>query len=326
MIVGISIVNYKTADLTIKCLQSLVSERELINFEVIIVDNDSRDGSFEKISTAVASKGWSDWVQVIDSGHNGGFSFGNNIAIRQFFERKELPEFIYLLNPDTYIFPNAVNKLATFMQQNPKAGILGGRIEEPDGTPQSSSFKFHTWITELDRGFSFAPITKILTSWVDLHQIAEHAEKTDWVSGASMMIRREVFEQIGLLDEAYFMYFEETDFCLHATRANWECWYVPESRVVHYFGQSTGITNNGAVTKKMPNYWFDSRRRYFLKNYGVIHAVLADIFWLIGFSTWKIRNCFQKKPHIHPPHLLKDSFINSIFNRGIKVLPVKNKF
>ncbi len=263
MTIGISIVNFKTADLTIKCLLSLKNELELINFKVIVIDNDSKDGSFEKIATAIKSKKWSSWVQIIDSGHNGGFAFGNNIAIRHFFEQKNPPEFIHLLNPDTFIYPNAVNNLAAFMRKNPNVGITGSRIEDPDGTPQSSSFKFHTFLTELDRGFSLGLITKALRPWVDLHKIAEHAEKTDWVSGASLMIRSSILKQVGLLDEAYFMYYEETDLCIQATRANWECWYVPESRLVHYVGQSTGITNDQAISKRMPTYWFDSRRRFF---------------------------------------------------------------
>jgi N-acetylglucosaminyl-diphospho-decaprenol L-rhamnosyltransferase len=324
MAIGIIIVNYRTADLTIECLRSLAKERQAESIQVIVVDNDSQDGSVEKIATAVISEDWSDWVLLVASEHNGGFAFGNNIAIRHFMNQKNAPEFIYLLNPDTYVRHNAVTKLVAFMEKNPKVGIVGSRIENPDGGPQLSSFKFHTLLTELNRGFNLGILTKILSPWINSQKISAQAERTDWVSGASMMIRRSIFEQVGLLDEAYFMYFEETDFCLQAARAGWECWYVPESKVVHYVGQSSGLTNTARI-KRMPTYWFDSRHRYFQKNYGITYSILADLFWLVGFSTWRLRNVIQRKQHNFPPHLLWDSFINSVFFRRFKLQLTRNK-
>ena len=94
------------------------------------------------------------------------------------------------------------------------------------------------------------------------------AHRTDWVNGASMMIRREVFETVGLMDEEYFLYFEETDFCRRVVRAGWPIWHVPASRVVHLEGQSTGVTGADLAKKPRPKYWFDSRARYFRKNLG----------------------------------------------------------
>ena len=323
MSIGVVIVNFKTVDLTIECLRSLASAKSSETFDVIIVDNDSQDGSYEKIDAFISANQWSNWSKVIKSGANGGFSYGNNVAIRDYLNRSLIPEFIYLLNPDAYIREGAISALVSFLRTHPNAGIAGSRLENPDGTPQESSFRFHTVITELDRGFSLGILTKALRPWVNSYNIPERAEKTDWVSGASMMIRSEVFQQIGLLDEAYFMYYEETDFCLQASRAGWECWYVPESKVVHHVGQSTGITK--AIFKRLPSYWFDSRRRYFLKNYGVTHLILADLFWLIGFASWRFRNLFQRKQHNHPPHLLLDSFLNSFLFQGVKLLPTKNK-
>src|SRR5277367_5597369 len=93
------------------------------------------------------------------------------------------------------------------------------------------------------------------------------AHRTDWVNGASMMVRREVFDSIGLMDEKFFLYYEETDFCLRALEAGWPTWTVPSSRVVHLEGQSTGATGAIAKRKRVPKYWFDSRRRYFRKHH-----------------------------------------------------------
>ncbi|PHS29948.1 MAG: glycosyl transferase family 2 [Methylophaga sp.] len=321
--VGIVIVNYKTAGLTIECLRSLDNERTLIRFNVIVVDNDSQDDSFQIISSAVISEGWDDWVSIQESGFNGGFSFGNNVAIRQFLKQKNIPGFIYLLNPDTVIKLGAVTILASFLLAHPKVGIVGSQIEDEKGEAMYSSFKFHSCLTELNRGFSLGLLTKLLTPWLSSNEIPVHAKRTDWVSGASMMIRTSVLESIGGLDEAYFMYYEETDFCLKAARSNWECWYIPKSKVVHFVGQSTGITNSG-MEKRMPQYWFDSRRRYFLKNHGVLYTVLADFFWLLGFASWKLRNIIQRKTDNHPPALFRDFLLNSVFMKGIKVSPEKS--
>src|SRR6185312_15227837 len=98
----------------------------------------------------------------------------------------------------------------------------------------------------------------------------------DWVSGACMIVRREVFDSIGLLDDGYFMYFEEVDFCHRAQRAGWLCGYVPEARVVHLVGQSTGKTDPDKTRRRMPDYWFRSRRRYFLHHQGRVVTILAD--------------------------------------------------
>jgi GT2 family glycosyltransferase len=260
---------------------------------------------------------------VQSSGFNGGFSFGNNFAIRQFFKQKNIPDFIYLLNPDTIVKEGALTTLVSFLLEHPKVGIAGSRIEGANGMPLHSAFKFHSWITELNRGFSLGLLTKLLKRWISSDDISNHAKKTDWVSGASMMIRSTVLENVGGLDESYFMYYEETDFCLKAARSDWECWYVPNSKVVHFVGKSTGVNSTGML-KRMPKYWFDSRRRFFLKNYGVPHAVLADFFWLLGFASWKLRNIVQRKIDNHPPVLLRDSLLNSVFLKGISVSPEKS--
>ena len=128
-----------------------------------------------------------------------------------------------------------------------------------------------------------------------------------------MIVRREVFESVGLLDEKYFMYFEEVDFCLQANKSGWSCWYVPTSRVVHLVGQSSGVTDTKRPPKRLPRYWFDSRRRYFLKNHGWFYAALADAAWAFGFVLWRWRRVIQRKQDNDPPQLLTDFLLNSVF-------------
>ncbi len=325
MDVGIIIVNYKTAKLTIECLRSLDREREHQAFQVIVVDNDSQDGSLELISSAITKENWSDWVTLKAAACNGGFSYGNNVGIRHFLGKKNPPKYIHLLNSDTVVHEKAIDELVNFLDAHPQAGIAGSRLENEEGIPYHASFQFHSFVTELDRGFSLSILSKLLAPWVKPYTHPTLPAMTDWVAGASMMIRTAIFTDIGLMDETYFLYYEEMDFCLQAKRAGWECWHVPESRVIHYEGSSTGVNNEQKKVKRQPKYWFDSRRRYFLKNFGILHAILADLFWLIGFSIWKLRNLVQRKSHRHPDNFLYDSFMNSVFVRGFEILPTKNK-
>jgi N-acetylglucosaminyl-diphospho-decaprenol L-rhamnosyltransferase len=121
-----------------------------------------------------------------------------------------------------------------------------------------------------------------------------------------MIVRREVFEAIGLLDEGYFLYFEEVDFCLRARRAGWPCWYEPSSRVVHLVGQSTGVTNAATARLRRPGYWFRARRRYFLKNHGPLATLAADLAWASSYAAYLARAAIQRKPVLDPEKLLRD--------------------
>ncbi|MDJ0556747.1 MAG: glycosyltransferase family 2 protein [Microcoleaceae cyanobacterium MO_207.B10] len=308
------VLNYRTPDLTIDCLHSLVDEvKSLPNTHVVVTDNDSGDGSVEKIKAAIETEGWPEWVSLMPLAKNGGYAFGNNAGIRPALETDNPPRYILLLNPDTVVRPGALKALVDFMNDRPEVGIAGSRLEDPDGTPQRSAFRFHTALSELDSGMRFGVVTKMLNKWVVAPPVPEEACQTDWVAGASMIVRRQVFEDVGLLDEEYFMYYEEMDFCLQAKRKGWSCWYVPESRVVHLVGQSSGVTNTKKPPKRRPQYWFDSRQRYFLKNYGWLYLAVADILWSTGFISWRMRRIIQRKPDNDPPKLLWDFLRNSVF-------------
>ena len=309
------ILNYRTPNLTIDCLHSLEEEvRSLPNTKVAVVDNDSGDRSFEQINHTVDTQNWRDWVSVTASGRNGGYAFGNNVAIRPALASDYPPDYVLLLNPDTKVRPGALRVLLDFMEQNPQVGIAGSRLEEPDGTPQCSAFRFPTFWSELDSSLRLGIVSQLLAKWIVAPEVSEVACTTDWVAGASMMVRRQVFLDVGLIDEEYFMYFEELDFCLQAQKAGWSCWYVPESKVIHFVGQSSGVTNTKVAPKRRPKYWFESRQRFFLKNYGFAYTLFADTLWMLGFMAWQVRRVMQNKPNIDPPFFLIDFFSNSLIS------------
>ena len=316
------IVNYRTPSLTIDSLRSLVSEVQALPCtRVVVTDNNSGDGSVEKIGAAIETEGWGEWASLMPLELNGGFAYGNNAAIRPALHSTNPPPYILLLNPDTIVRPRALQVLVDFMNKHPDVGIAGSRLEDPDETPQRSAFRFHTAFSELDFGLRLGIVSKLLSKWVVAPPVSDETYQTDWVAGASMIIRREVFEAAGLMDEDYFMYYEEMDFCLQAKKAGWSCWYVPESRVVHLVGQSSGVTDTKRPPKRLPQYLFDSRRRYFIKNYGWLYAALADHAWASGFALWRLRRVIQRKPDNDPPKVFGDFLRNSVLFRGAVLAP-----
>jgi len=314
----IVIVNYRTSGLTLDCLASLAPElRDLSDVKVVVTDNLSKDDSVDTISRAIADRNWS-WATFMPLPENGGFAYGNNAAIAPALASTDKPEYVLLLNPDTVVHPGAIHELLKFMDAHPDAGIAGSRLEDPDGTPQCSAFKFHGILSELDRGIRMGWVARLLRRWTVPQAIPTSVSRTDWVAGASMIIRRTVFERVGLLDSKYFMYFEEVDFCLRVARAGFQCWYVPESRVIHLVGAASQLSGP-RHRKRRPRYWFDARRRFFVKNYGILYAGLADLAFATGFALWRLRVLVRLKDDCDPPRMLWDSIRNSVFLRGTRV-------
>lgn len=288
----IVIVNYRTAELVIDCLRSLSTQvADLAGGRTVVVDNASGDGSAEKLSAAIKHEGWSSWAMIVPLGRNGGFAFGNNAGIRIALSATKPAANVMLLNPDTVIRPHAIKALAHFLEAHPEAGIAGSQLENADGSLDFSAHTFPSPISELDAGARLGALSRVLRRYVVTNpSLGDKAHLCDWVSGASMMIRQRVIADVGWMDEDFFLYFEEVDFCRRAQQAGWECWYVPNSRVVHLEGASTGIQ---ASSKRRPKYWYGSRRRFFVKHYGVAGLVAADTLRAIGQLSFTLRRVFH---------------------------------
>ncbi len=301
----IVIVNYKTADLTIDCLRSLAPEIAAVpGTHVVVTDNASNDGSPEKIFAAITENHWT-WAELKPLDTNGGFAFGNNRGIEPTLQ-SDRPQYVYLLNPDTLVLPGALIELVAFMDAHPDVGIAGTRVVNPDLTVRNSTFRFPAPLSELESSLRLGVVSKMLHNYIVAEPPPEQPAKVDWVSGASMIIRREVFDKIGLLDDKYFMYYEETDFCLRAAKAGQSTWYVPASKIVHIVGQASGVTGPQRHVKRRPRYWFDSRHRYFRTHYGTLKTLFADFLWAGGFSLHNILRTLRGKPRTDPPLLLYD--------------------
>lgn len=319
----IVVVNYRTGRLAIECLRSLASEvASWPGTRVEVVDNCSGDGSGDVIAQAIEREGWSAWAALRRAPVNGGFSYGNNFAVRAALASADPPGCFWLLNPDTEVRPGALRALLDFLAAHPWVGIVGSSLENADGSSWPHAFRFPSLRSELVSGLRLKVVAALLKKHVVMMTMDDTAERVDWLPGASMMVRREVFESVGLMDEGYFLYYEETDFCLAARHAGWECWYVPQSRVMHHAGQSTGVTGTQGLVNRRPSYWFESRRRYFVKNHGWLYAVATDLVWALSFMTQQVSRRLQRKPLDHPPRYLRDFLRHSaMFHLGVPANP-----
>ncbi|QDS96077.1 N-acetylglucosaminyl-diphospho-decaprenol L-rhamnosyltransferase [Roseimaritima multifibrata] len=296
--VGVSIVNYRTAPLCIDAINSLFQvENEAPRLNIVVVDSDSNDGSAEQLYEETKKLAHDQPVTLIALKENVGFAASNNIAIKKLLEIDPTIDALWLLNPDTVVHTGALRALIEAMGDSDKIGIVGSRLEHRNGDPQRSAFRFPGILSEFERGAALAFFSRLLKHWQVAPEICNTAFETDWVAGASMLVRRDVFEKIGQFDEGYFLYYEETDLCLTAARAGFQSVYQPKSRVIHLVGSSSGVTSQNRDERRLPKYWFDSRQRYFTKNYGHIYSLLVDISWVTSLTISHLRSwALLRKP------------------------------
>jgi N-acetylglucosaminyl-diphospho-decaprenol L-rhamnosyltransferase len=323
--IAVIVVTFKSAHLAVESLRSLSAERTTpgLHLRAIVVDNAS--GDLPVIAEAVQRFDWSSWVTLVLAPRNGGFAYGNNLGIAQASSSKP-PTYVYLLNPDTQVRPGAVGSLAHFLDTHLEVGIVGGGFEKRDGSDDSITFRFPNMISEIDRGLEFGLVSRLLKPWNTVRRMGQSDERVDWICGASMMIRPAVFSAIGGLDENYFLYFEETDFCWRARKAGFPTWYVSASRVMHIGGQSTAVTDLTGGLKRLPPYWFESRRRYFAVTFGVIFAMAIDLAAVVAQILGALKRLLQGPHRRAVPHYLRDLLKYSVlWPRNRDIPPARTK-
>jgi hypothetical protein len=298
------VINYRTAAMTIEALRCLVPElRAIPGSRAVVVENGSGDGSLEALAAGLGAEGSGDVIDLAASERNRGFAGGINFALRRALEDGERPDYVYLLNSDAFVAPGALRLLVAFLERRRDVGICGSYIHGRAGEPHETAFRFPTILGELIAWVPLWPFTPLLRRHAVAMPIPTEPCSVDWVAGASMLIRWEVFDSIGFFDDGFFMYYEETDFCLRARRAGYATWYLPESRVAHVGGGSTGLLDS---SRPRPGYWFASRRRYLLKHHGPLHLWIANAAWLAGYALAQLRRRVKRLPDTDPPHLLRD--------------------
>ena len=309
------ILNWRTPAMTLQSCEAALRAMEGIAGAITIVDNDSGDGSFETIRAEVLARGWDKGtvpVQVIQSGRNGGFGAGNNVGIRAGLPGGARPDYAYILNSDAFPAPDAIRALLAHLEAHPQTGFAGSFIHGTDGVPHRTAFRFPSAWGELEGAARFGPISRLLKRHIVAQPIPEATGRVDWLAGASLMMRQDVLDRIGLFDEVFFLYYEETDLCLRAARAEWPTDYVLESRVAHIGSASTGMK----TWARIPGFWLDSRRHYFTKNHGHIYAAVATLAHVAGGVFWRLRLLVQRKDRGDPPHFLRDLIVHYLGRAG----------
>lgn len=301
------IVNYRTPEMVLHCLASLDQERRIFpGLKVAVIDNDSGDGSVETMALGVKKNGWSTWARIAPSLRNVGFGAGNNVLLREDLASENPADYYLILNPDTEVCPGFFAHQLSFFAEHPKASILGPRTESAPGEVEISAFRFPGLASDIRGGLRFGFVDRWLAKKIVAPPVQNEAHQSDWISGGCMFVRRNVLETAGLFDETFFLYFEEIDLCRRAAQHGFQSWYVPEAKIMHWAGASTGINSDDGPSKRMPGWWFASRRHY-LKNFnGPLYVLACDLAYASGRCLWQLRAWVTRRKATDPPHFLWD--------------------
>jgi N-acetylglucosaminyl-diphospho-decaprenol L-rhamnosyltransferase len=261
---SIVVVSYNSRELLGRCIESIRAARDGLAVELFVVDNASRDGSAEMVAERFPE------ATLIASERNLGFGRANNLAFARARGR-----YVLMLNPDTEVRPDALRELLAFADGHPEAGVVGARLDYPDGRFQHSAFRFPDLGQALFGFFDVVPIDSPINGRYRPEQF-ERDFPAEHLLGACLLLRREALEQVGGFDPRYFMYFEETDLCMRLRRAGWQNLFTPDARVVHVSAASTS-----AAPERMSVEFHRSQAYFYRKHYGLPgYAALKVIVWL----------------------------------------------
>jgi N-acetylglucosaminyl-diphospho-decaprenol L-rhamnosyltransferase len=290
------ILNYRRAQLTTECLESCVDELSQHDDRcAVLVDNCSGDGSADALENVINERGWSDWVQLVRSPVNGGFAAGNNIGFRTIDAANYL-----LLNSDARLKPGSIDQLLAAQDEFPQAGMIGPKLVGPDDVPQISCFRYRSPVSEFMWAAGTGVLDRMLQNWDVAVGLADKPMRPPWLSFACVLIRRAVIEQVGLMDEEYFMYFEDIDYSRRVRKAGWDIVHDPRARVVHLRGGTSSVKSAISSRGRVPKYYYEARSRYFAKFYGGRPGLfMTNLCWLLGRMISGARELVgHKKPHI----------------------------
>jgi N-acetylglucosaminyl-diphospho-decaprenol L-rhamnosyltransferase len=274
---SVVIVSWNVRGLLGPCLRSLFGdlERSALEAEVWVVDNASADGTPEMVAQSFPA------VRLVASQENLGFAAGNNLALREIASRKsQIPEHIWLLNPDTEVLPGATAALLTALEAHPQVGVAGAKLLYADGSLQQSAFRFPGL---LQMAFELFPLPPRFYDSSLNGRYPRHLYEgdvpflVDHPLGATMMVRAGAMVQVGLMDEGYRMYCEEIDWCWRMRRAGWRALCVPAARVIHHAGRSTAQV----PVPSFVNLW-TSRARLYARHHGPLTRRLARVMVRAG--------------------------------------------
>jgi N-acetylglucosaminyl-diphospho-decaprenol L-rhamnosyltransferase len=280
---SVVILSWNVRDLLRQCLRSVAGDTGLITgsgpepkapygltAEVIVVDNASNDGSAEMVRAEFP------FVRLILNETNRGYTGGNNDGIAVAGGR-----YVMILNPDALVMEDALATMVAYADAHPEVGVLGPQLLDPDGSVQSSRRRFPTLMTALFESTWLQPLAPcgVLRRYYLLDCADDETQEVDWLVGACLLVRRETIQQVGGLDEGFFMYSEELDWCRRIRQAGWKVVYLPKAQVIHHVGKSSD-----QVVAQRHIYFQTSKVRYFRKHHGALAAGGVRIVLLMMYA------------------------------------------
>lgn len=288
------IVNYRTPQLTCSALASLRRELDSERDVAFVVENGSGDDSSRQITEWIEENPDGPETKLVESADNRGFAAGNNLVLTVVNA-----EYFLLLNSDARLRPGALHALLQVAQDRPRAGLIGVGLEGPDGATQTSCFRFPSPISELIDAAASGPITKFLHRWNVPLEATSSPSSPDWTSFACVMLRREALEAAGPMDENYFLYYEDVDYCRRVHNAGFEVACAPDAHVIHDHGGSSPVPEHIRLRSRPPAYLYESRARYFRLYYGRLGLAVANLLWTIGYGLHLARVAVgNSDPHV----------------------------
>jgi GT2 family glycosyltransferase len=275
---SVIIINYKTASLLRQCIKSIQKNKpQKYDCEIIVVDNDSNDGSVEMIEDDFYSS-----VKLIANDKNLGFPKAVNQGVR----RARESQYILLLNPDITVLPKSLDQMIDFMEENKSIAVLGPRLINPNGSIQNSCFNHYTSPRiVLYRRTIFGKSEKAkkeINKFLMADWNHKEGREVAWILGSCMLIRKEAIGQTGLMDERFFMYLEDVDWCRRFWQKGWKVYYYPKIKMVHYY-QRASASESGLI-------------RSILNRQTRIHIASAVKFFL---KYWKNQDSGIRKPNLN---------------------------
>lgn len=289
----VSIINYRTADLTIACVQSVINELAQspdLSAQIVVVDNASGDGSLETLGNWIATLPDTAPVRLIASPQNTGFSGGHNQGLTAAQARYYL-----VLNSDAVLKDGFLAAILEDADAHENVGLFAPRIDYDDGGQQISCFRFHSPQSEFIRGAATGPITKLLAKYDVPLDMPPSPEDIQWASFACILLRGTMIDEVGLMDDGYFLYFEDTAYCAKARRKGWAIRYVPQACMIHFRGGSAPVKSLAKARKRLPAYYYASRTRMLYQSYGHLGLLAANLGWHLGRLIAGSRGLFGKE-------------------------------
>lgn len=273
----VSIINFRTGDLTLQCVSSVLQDMVGINGLVVVVDNLSRDGSAEQIEDWIANQPIDTPVRLVRSSTNSGFSGGHNQGIAA-----AEADYYLVLNSDAVLQPGFLRSILDAARQTPDYGIIAPLIEYEDGSIQDSCFRFLGPLGELVRSARSGVITRAFRNFdVSLGPDPDQ-EEIRWASFACILLKGEMVSALGPMDEGYFLYFEDAEYCLRAYKGGWRIRQDRAARVLHFRGGSGPVKALYEQRARMPRYYYSSRTRFLYQAHGLAGLITANLLWYLG--------------------------------------------